>query len=97
MIVLSKLCFNVITLGHPPYLFNYFLAKVLNRVICLRLHSIYDGSLRKRYEKKGTFQEIGFSLFLCPVISYYYTDFFQYYTTFFLNFTTKTRFHPSQT
>ena len=29
MIVLSKLCFNVITLGHPPYLFNYFLAKVL--------------------------------------------------------------------
>ena len=31
MIVLSKLFLTVITLGHPPYLFNYFLAKVLQK------------------------------------------------------------------
>ena len=44
------------------------------RNMCLRLHSVYDGILRKCHEKKGSFQKIGFSLFLCPTDSYYFTD-----------------------
>ena len=49
--------------------------------------------MRKRYEKKGTFQEIGFSLFLCPVISNYFTDNYHYCPD--IHLTTITRFYSS--